>query len=92
MVNPMQGKTVPFRKSRSLVRPESLSRGRLIDLEGDPYADPGDSAELSAHPEFAFEYEVVAGIERETDNCIRIDFESGFSCGFPPDHLMIVCD
>lgn len=55
-----------------------------LDLQNDPIADNGE------HPEFAFEFETVAAIERETSDCIRIDFESGFSCGFPTDHWIDV--
>jgi hypothetical protein len=58
----------------------NLRPGDRIDLEGDAYADNGE------HPEFEFEYETVLATERETPNCVRVDFESGFSCGFPPAH------
>lgn len=64
---------------------KSLVPGQRVDLEGDPFAD----AE-AIHPEFCFEFEVVAGLETETKDCIRVDFESGFSCGFPPEHMVNV--
>jgi hypothetical protein len=66
-------------------RVDQLKIGQRVDLEGDIFADAGDS-----HPEFEFEFERVAAIERETDDCIRVDFESGFSCGFPPEHMVDV--
>lgn len=64
-----------------------LAAGDRVDLEGDVIADPegGDD-----HPEFAFEFEVVASVERETPDCYCVYFESGFACGFPPDHLVDV--
>jgi hypothetical protein len=54
--------------------------GDQLDLENDPIADNGE------HPEFEFDYEIVLDIEPEP-GCIRIDFESGFSCGFPVTHV-----
>lgn len=62
-----------------------LSVGDLVDLEGDPYADPGKD---SMSP-FIYEYERVDNVERETADCIRIDFNST-SIGFPPNHLLRV--
>ena len=74
--------------------------GDLIDLQGDPIADagphPADKAKAGTATDYdthrlAFECELqpVAGIERETPDCIRIDFY-GFSIGFPVDHLLRV--
>jgi hypothetical protein len=72
-----------------------LHIGDRVDLENDMYADADawaafengeDGDAVRSHPEFAFEFERVAWMERETADCIRVDFESGFSCGFPPDH------
>ena len=63
-----------------------LRIGDRVDLEADTFADPAHDP----HSPFQFEFEVVAGVERETDDCTRVDFESGFSCGFPPDHLVDV--
>ena len=73
-------------------RVDALRIGDRVDLEADIFADPygGSDVADSPHPEFAFEFEVVADIERETPDCIRVDFESGFSCGFPPDHWIDV--
>ncbi len=54
-------------------------------------SDCEESPELkSDYPQFRFEYEKVEAMERESDDCIRVDFESGFSCGFPPDHEIAV--
>lgn len=62
-------------------RVDQLKVGMLVDLEGDEVADPNDD-----HDEFEFEYQTVDQVEQETPNCIRVDFRSGFSCGFPPWH------
>lgn len=71
-------------------RVDQLRPGDRVDLEGDAIADPYENPEDSEHPEFQFEFERVLEVERETPDCIRVDFESGFSCGFPPDHLVDV--
>lgn len=74
-------------------RVDALRIGYRVDLECDCFADPDGytrGPDASDHPEFAFEFERVESIERETPDCIRVDFESGFSCGFPPDHLIDV--
>lgn len=68
-----------------------LEPGDKVDLEADAFADVSyDSEEGSEHPEFAFEFEIVDQVEREAVDCIRVDFESGFSCGFPVDHFVDV--
>lgn len=75
-----------------------LKPGHHVDLQGDRYADcPREGCKACEdgdrhHPEFEFEFEVVAGTEQETPGCIRVDFESGFSCGFPPEHEVVVDD
>jgi len=61
----------------------SLRIGQRVDLECDPVADPGDESD---HPEFAYEFEVVKSMERETEDCVCVYFESGFTCGFPVSH------
>jgi len=58
--------------------------GQRVDLEGDKYADNGN------HPEFENEYEVVQSITEESRDCILVEFASGFTCGFPPDHLVVI--
>ena len=61
----------------------SLRIGQRVNLEGDAIADPGNASD---HPEFTYEFETVESMERETDDCVCIYFESGFTCGFPVDH------
>lgn len=70
-----------------------LRPGDLVDLEGDEYAErecsPGcESCELNR---VSFEYELatVAHVEHETDGCVRVDFESVMSVGFPADHELL---
>jgi hypothetical protein len=76
-----------------------LRPGDRVDLQLDAIADAGGWAAVengeswianTSHPEWEFEWEVVAAVERETADCIRVDFESGFSCGFPADWLVEV--
>ncbi|RWO06324.1 MAG: hypothetical protein EOS07_22055 [Mesorhizobium sp.] len=72
----------------------ALKPGDRCDLERDIFADSDyyvrGRPENSQHPEFQFEFEAVQAIEIESSDCIRVDFESGFSCGFPPDHWLDV--
>lgn len=75
------------------IRIDALRIGQRVDLEGDRYADPDNNSEngwRSTHPEFESEYEIVFDTVSESSGCIRVDFNSGFSCGFPPDHLVTV--
>ena len=65
---------------------ETLRPGDLVDLEGDPYADP-----LADHP-YDTEHLTVADIVRETPYCYVVHFEGGPSVGFPPDHTLPVGD
>lgn len=60
-----------------------LTPGDKVDLEGDPFA-------FSDDPTPEFEYCVVADLEMETPNCVRVDFENYTSIGFPPDHKVRV--
>lgn len=77
---------VRWKDGRAVCRVDALRLGQRVDLEADSIADPHGADGDGDHPEFAFEFETVAEIERESAECIRLDFESGFSCGFPPDH------
>jgi len=66
---------------------KDLLPGDMIDLEGDPYADPpGNPDALS----LVFEYAVVGDVVPETSECIRIDTVEHGSFGFPPDHAVKV--
>ncbi len=62
-----------------------LKPGDLVDLCGDPFADPEKSSPLLQH-----ELVTVDEVERETAHCFAVYFE-GFPCiGFPPDHRIPV--
>jgi len=73
-------------------RIDQLRPGDRVDCEGDPIADPnyGDDGATSDHPEFRFEFEVVLSVVVETNDCSCVEFESGFTCGFPPDYWIEV--
>lgn len=84
--------------SHSMIPVAKLTRGIAVDLQGDPFADPnlkvierGLGRKVTEgetlHPEFAFEYQQVDELVRETADCIVVYFDS-FACGFPPDHLL----
>ena len=59
-----------------------LKVGDYVDLEGDQYAAEDDDV-------WCFLFAEVAGIEVETPECIRVDFD-GYSYGFPTDHIVNV--
>jgi hypothetical protein len=63
--------------------------GDFIDLQGDMYADPGHY-NGNQTSEFEFEFEEVLAVTVGAGKCICVDFVSGFSCGFPPDHWIDV--
>lgn len=67
----------------AMIRAGDLRPGLLVDLENDAYADNGQ------HPEFEFAFETVATKLLEGPDCVLIEFESGFACGFPPDHELL---
>lgn len=80
-------------------RVDELKVGDRVDLEGDIFADPSGGATDSItmgdtdHPEFAFQFEMVATITLEphdVEPCIAVEFESGLIFGFPPDHMIEV--
>lgn len=58
--------------------------GQLVDLEGDEFADP-----LLDHRRYYWELIEVMDVERESPDCVRIDFD-GESVGFPTNHLLKV--
>ena len=72
----------PLRLPASEIKP-----GHILDLEGDPFADPDDDDEHSNS--FEFEYAHVWEATRETEDCVALGGDSWF-VGFPPDHLMTV--
>lgn len=61
---------------------KDLKPGDVIDLEGDPFADP------DLCPDFEYEHVIVAGGELETATCYRLDIEGCNSVGFPSDHMV----
>jgi hypothetical protein len=66
-----------------LVAVEDLREGDSCDLQGDGYAQ-GEAFEIAAE----FELFEVIGVERETADCVRVDFEGADSVGFPPGHVL----
>jgi len=62
-------------------RAGEIRPGDIVDLEGDPIADPdGDNAC------FECEYQTVCQVDRETPDCVVIYLEGASGYGFPPDH------
>lgn len=79
------------------LRIDQLKLGQRVDLQNDMIADPEayqafqngeDGGAVTSHPEFEFDYEVVHDLIPEGPDCICVNFNSGFACGFPPDHLV----
>jgi hypothetical protein len=71
---------------RNRMTPVSMLRvGDLVDLAGDPFADP-ESDNISLECEYA----VVCEVAREADDCIAVGFEGFDVVGFPPDHIVWV--
>jgi len=68
----------------TLRRVDMLRPGDRVDLQYDPVANPNGS-----RFEFQFEFSEVLCVERETADCIRVDFDNA-SCGFPSGHLVDV--
>lgn len=81
---------VQWKAGRAVCRVDALRLGQRVDLECDAIADPNAASGEADHSEFAFEFETVAAIERETPDCIAVTFAHGFMCGFPPDHEVVV--
>jgi hypothetical protein len=59
---------------------EDLREGDLVDVEGDPFAGSYVAAE--------FEYLEVAGVERETVDCVAVGLEGFDLVGFPVGHQL----
>ncbi len=70
--------------STEMVLAQNIREGLKLDLEGDTFADPSNSNRL-----LECELAEVIGVELETPECIRLDFEHG-SVGFPIGHLLKV--
>lgn len=65
----------PTKEARDLII------GDLVDLEGDPYADPDRD-----NPSMKYEYAHVAARRWEGRACVVVTFEGIDEIGFPPDH------
>lgn len=69
-------------------RIRDLKPGDMVDLEGDPFADPGGE-NTTAHG-FDCELATVMEVDHETPACTAIGFEGFDIVGFPPDHTVPV--
>jgi len=67
------------------VRADKVRIGYLLDLAGDPYADPHNGGTPDHLNSFEFELAEVTEVEMETADCVRIG-GPGFCVGFPVDH------
>ena len=69
-----------------LAKIRDLKPGDMVDLEGDPFADPNhDEIQLQ------YEYIVVDHVREETPGCWLLEGGNvDFLCGFPPDHEVVV--
>ncbi len=89
---------ITAREGSHYVRADRVQVGDLLDLEGDPIADPGNNGLEHHGTDFndgdpiyhAFEFELseVEGVEVETigDETAIVIHTSQGSFGFPPDH------
>ena len=59
---------------------QHLTPGMLVDLEGDPYADPDHN-----NPGLQYEYAVIQHVEPETAECVAVYFDFDV-VGFPLAH------
>lgn len=65
------------------LRADQVKEGMRLDLENDKYADPkGENTAFQA------EYVTVVEVEIETEDTVRIDFDSADSVGFPLAHTL----
>lgn len=62
-----------------------VKAGDLLNLEGDPYADPKRDNAL-----FECEYVEVAFVEQETPECVLMGIEGFDWVGFPTEHPLKV--
>jgi hypothetical protein len=65
------------------VKVRDLKRGMMVDLQGDPFADP----EQENHS-YEFEYAVVEDPDPDPDMVV-VEFRDGSLVGFPPDHELV---
>ncbi len=81
-------------------RVDELKPGDMVDLQNDRYADPegfasgggpGFMSERCQGYGWAYEFVEVVETERETPECVRVDFVD-CAVGFPPDHLVEVAE
>lgn len=75
------------------VTPLELHEGDLIDLEPILKDFPCDCEEHQMWAQAAqYDYQMVAGVERETAECVRIDLEGAGSYGVPSGYLVFVTE
>lgn len=74
--------------SETIKEIRNVEPGDALDLYGDIFADPTYE---DANP-LQFEYIPVLNKERETADCIRLDFDGYDSVGFPPDHRVVTVE
>jgi hypothetical protein len=73
------------------IRVSDLKPGDLVDLYGDPFADPNQDPR-HCHE---FEYATVCEVIPETPGCVAVSFHllrgfEGFDIvGFPPEHVLV---
>lgn len=68
----------------SMIKVSDLKEGDLVDLEGDPYADP-----KSQRAVLKYMLAEVQSVEREALDCICVYFDFD-AVGFSSDHLVRV--
>jgi len=74
----------PLEESTQIIAIKDLKAGDVLDLEGDPIADPSHTNVLLEN-----EFQVVDEIEAETTACTVV-YCQDFSCGFQSNHLVKV--
>lgn len=85
--------SIPRVTEYELVAVTELEPGDLVDLEGDPFADPGHGVDPEHDCPWQFEGAVVGDYyletpgELETPDCFRLDYQGG-ACGFPTQHRL----
>jgi hypothetical protein len=69
-----------------LVDAKDLKRGMILDLEGDPYADPDKENPVIS---YQTEYAVVEDVNTGDETCTLVTFYDGVQVGFPPEHSLV---